>query len=112
MAWTEVMHYQTNYKIMISKLRSFHVKSTNKSIKNFVIQHVENISVDSANKAVNIMLDKKYSYNALRSTNLMWAFIEHIKNVYWNDYEVKFFTVVSRKWTNREMLIPKFIHYL
>ncbi|EKE29921.1 MAG: hypothetical protein ACD_2C00073G0009 [uncultured bacterium (gcode 4)] len=96
---------------MISKLKSFHVKSTNKSIKNFVIQHVENINVDTANKAVNIMLDKKYSFNALRSTNLMWAFVEHIKSVYWKDYDVRFYTVVTRKWANREMQIPKNIHF-
>lgn len=82
-------------------------KNQTSKIKTFVTSHVVWIHIDNAKKNIHITVDKKYSLNELFNSWLIWNFEDLLKKVYPEDYEIHFSVKSTKKWHDREMLIPQ-----
>lgn len=87
--------------------KSFTWKNISSKIKSFVTNHITGIHVNNEKKLISVTVDKKYSLNEIHDSWLIWNFEELFKKMYSEDYEIHFSVKSTKKWHDREMMIPQ-----
>ena len=82
-----------------------------KKLRGFLETHIANIVENKKKKEITILIDKKYALNDIKKTSKITQLLESIKKAYGSEYSgfIKLDTDTIHH--DREMKIPRAVHY-
>lgn len=101
---------ETNIKKLIGNI-------SGKSTRKIVEDHIKELNINTENKSIIIILDKKFALHQLSSNEHIWDLLKWVKKSFWEEYEtiLKSNPHITRgekdEHHDREMNVPHTIHY-
>ena len=96
-----------NCMIMKTMQESYSTRKAGREVRSFISRHVEDIAVDDENKTIRISIDKKYNLNSLYRTPFREKFDRLLKEIYGEEYVIRFGHHPHDDRHDREMLVPR-----